>query len=51
MHSDLRHVIGRVSGGECSPLLIRVPLRHRLWALGRFVKLVYRRVSNTVRRA
>ena len=27
---------GRLSGGECSPLLVKIPLQHRLWAVGRF---------------
>lgn len=28
-------ILGRVGGGECAPEAVCVPLRHRLWALGR----------------
>jgi hypothetical protein len=31
-------IIGRLSGGECSPELISVPLRHRVWAAWRFLR-------------
>jgi hypothetical protein len=48
-YSDAGDVIGRISGGECSPLLVNVPLRHRIWALGRFGKLVFRRLSSWMR--
>jgi hypothetical protein len=46
-HSDLSDVIGRVSGGGRSPYLVKVPLRHRIWALSRFFKLVYERLART----
>ena len=37
-------ILGRVSGGECSPLLIAVPLRHRLRALRRGIHFAARRL-------
>lgn len=37
-------IIGRVRGGQCSPAVIDVPFRHRLWALGRFLILLARRM-------
>ena len=37
-------IIGKVCGGQCSPAAIDVPFRHRLWALGRFLGLVGRRI-------
>lgn len=40
---DFDRVIGKVSGGECSRSLIIVPLTHRLWATGRFVRLIFKR--------
>ena len=40
----LDDVVGKVRGGECSPLLAGVPVRHRLWAVGRFLALVGRRL-------
>jgi hypothetical protein len=44
MLSEQNNVIGKVSGGECSPHLVRPPLRHRLQAVGRFCLLVLRRL-------
>lgn len=34
----LRQVIGTVVGGDCHRSVVRVPLRHRLWAFGRFLR-------------
>jgi hypothetical protein len=31
-------ILGKVSGGLVHPLAVRVPLRHRLWAWGRFLR-------------
>ncbi len=39
----LRAVVGRPVGGECSPRLLRVPLRDRLGALARLLALALRR--------
>lgn len=33
----MERVLGKVCGGECSPLLVRVPLTHRLKAFLRFL--------------
>jgi hypothetical protein len=33
-------ILGRVSGGDCSPLILSVPLQHRLRALGRFARFI-----------
>ncbi|MEN8164591.1 MAG: S24/S26 family peptidase [Acidobacteriota bacterium] len=30
-------ILGRVCGGQCSPLAVTIPLRHRAKAVGRFV--------------
>jgi hypothetical protein len=46
-HSNFGDVIGRVSGGGCSPYLVEVPLRHRIWALSRFFRLVVKRLVRT----
>ena len=35
-------ILGKVAAGEASPLLIRIPLRHRLRAVFRFSRLVFR---------
>ncbi len=40
-------IVGRVVGGECAPALIRVPLRHRLWAAARFIRFVCRLLDTT----
>ncbi len=37
-------VIGRVSGGDCAASLVSIPLTDRLWTLGRFARLVFKRV-------
>ncbi len=34
------HVVGRVVGGDCDHAIARVPVRHRLWALGRFATFI-----------
>ena len=34
------HVVGRVGGGDCDHAVVRVPVRHRLWALGRFAAFI-----------
>lgn len=34
------HVVGRVVGGDCDHTVARVPVRHRLWALGRFAAFI-----------
>ena len=31
-------IVGKISQGECSPDLISVPLRHRVWAAWRFLR-------------
>ncbi len=43
--SEPSDVIGKVSGGECSSLLVRVPLQHRLQAVRRFCFLVLRKLA------
>ena len=40
-------IVGKVSGGDCDPALVRIPLRHRLWATGRFVRFVFRRLRRS----
>lgn len=35
-------IVGLVSGGDCDPALVRIPLRHRLWAVGRFIRFIAR---------
>jgi hypothetical protein len=40
-------ILGKARGGDCSPLIARVPLHHRLHALGRFLRFCVGRVSGT----
>lgn len=43
------NILGRISGGDCSPRLIQVPVWHRLRALGRFaVVLLIRGIKRTI---
>jgi hypothetical protein len=38
-------VLGRVRGGDCAPSVVRIPLRHRLWAVLSFVRLAISRLA------
>lgn len=42
-------VLGRLCGGNCAPSAVRVPVRHRLWAVASFLRLVIGRLARTVR--
>lgn len=41
----VERIIGRVCGGDCAPLLVRVPLSHRTRAVLRFVKFALLRLA------
>lgn len=45
-----RLILGRPSGGDCSPRLIQVPAWHRLRALGRFAAFILIRGITRLRR-
>ena len=32
------HIVGRVVGGDCHVHAVQVPVRHRVWACGRFLR-------------
>lgn len=38
-------IVGKVAGGNCDPTLVRVPLRHRLWAVGRYLRFLAQRLA------
>lgn len=38
-------ILGRIIGGECAADLASVPLGHRLWALGRFIRFAASKAS------
>ena len=40
----LDSVIGKVTGGDGSSSMVEVPISHRFWAVGRFVRVVVERV-------
>jgi hypothetical protein len=39
-------VIGRVCGGDCSPVVVRIPLRHRGRAVLNFVRFAFSRLTD-----
>lgn len=47
---SIDQVIGKIRGGECSPLLVTVPLRHRLRTIVRFAGLASARLLLRLRR-
>jgi hypothetical protein len=40
-------VVGKVAGGDCDPALVCIPLRHRLWAAGRFIRFLVQRLRRS----
>jgi hypothetical protein len=44
----LVEVIGRVSGGDCAPCLIRLPFNHRARAVMRFIPIVLARLASSL---
>lgn len=38
-------ILGKVTGGQCQPAVVRVPFSHRLWALGRLARHLLDRLA------